>query len=122
MNTDAIFEQLEPPRGGAERFSRRLDEIAVAQPSPRARFLAIAAASAAVALVTALLLVQGPMETPPTVAATPPAVEVYNAPEFDRLLGRQSRPAELTVILNEETADVTQIATTNEKVRIYQIN
>jgi len=123
MNTDALFKQLEPPPGGAERFARRLDEISAARPSPRARVLAIAAASAGVALVTAVLLLRQPSDAPAVlVADTPPAVEVYDAPEFDRLLGRSAPPAELMVMVNMEAAAVTEIETTNQNVRIYQIN
>lgn len=123
MNTDALFKQLEPPPGGAKRFAQRLDEIAAARPSPRARVLAVAAAGAAVALVTAVLLLRQPNDAPPVlVADAPPAVEVYDAPEFDRLLGRSAPPAELMVMVNMEAAAVTEIETTNQKVRIYQIN
>jgi hypothetical protein len=61
-------------------------------------------------------------DKPVRVADTPPAVDIYNAPELDRLLGRTSQPAELMVMVNMETANVTEIETTNEKVRIYQIN
>ena len=123
MNTDALFKELEPPPGGAERFAQRLDEIAAARPSPRARVLAVAAAVAAVALVTAILLLRQPSDAPPVlVADAPPAVEVYDAPEFDRLLGRSAPPAELMVMVNMEAANVTEIETTNQKVRIYQIN
>ena len=42
MNTDALFPELEPPPGGAERFAQRLDEIAAERPSSRARVLAVA--------------------------------------------------------------------------------
>jgi len=123
MNTDELFKQLEPPPGGAEAFARRLDEVAAEQPSRRAHVLAAAAAIAAVALVTAILLTRQPNDAPPVlIADEPPAVDVYNAPELDRLLGRTSQPAELMVMVNMETASVTEIATTNEKVRIYQIN
>jgi len=123
MNTDEMFKQLEPPPGGAERFARRLDEIAAERPSPRARVLAIAAAVAGVAVVTAVLLLRHPGDAPPvTIANERPAVDVYNAPELDRLLGRPSQPAELMVMVNMETASVTPIQTSNEKVRIYQIN
>ena len=123
MNTDALFRELEPPPGGAERFAQRLDEIAAARPSPRARALAMAAALGAVALVTAILLLRPSDDAPPVlVADAPPAVEVYNAPEFDRLLGRTSPPAELMVTVNMEAASVTELETTNQKVRIYQIN
>jgi hypothetical protein len=83
----------------------------------------MAAAVAAVALVTAVLLLRQPNDAPPVlVANTPPAVEVYDAPEFDRLLGRSARPTELMVMVNMEAAAVTEIETTNQKVRIYQIN
>ncbi|HET7609561.1 MAG TPA: hypothetical protein VFL84_12845 [Gammaproteobacteria bacterium] len=123
MNTDELFRQLEPPPGGAEAFARRLDEIAAERPSRRARVLAAAAAVAAVALVTAIVLTRKPSDAPPVlVADDAPAVDIYNAPELDRLLGRPSRPAELMVMVNMETANVTKIETSNEKVRIYQIN
>ena len=123
MNTDEMFKQLEPPPGGDERFAQRFDEIAAERPSPRARALAIAAAVAGVAVVTAMLLLRHPGDTPPvTIANGPPAVDVYNAPELDRLLGRTSQPAELMVMVNMETVNVTPIETTNQKVRIYQIN
>jgi hypothetical protein len=123
MNTEELFKQLEPPPGGAERFARRLDETPKERPSRRARLLAMAAAVAAVSLVTAVLLLRPTGDdTPVRVAETPPAVDIYNAPELDRLLGRTAQPAELMVMVNMETANVTEIETTNEKVRIYQIN
>jgi hypothetical protein len=124
MNTDALFRELEPPPGGAERFAARLDAIVAEGPPRRPRALALAAAAAvATAAVVATVLLQGPDTAPePSIAAAPPAVEVYGAPEFDRLLGRASRPAELTVIVNTETARVTELATTHANVRIYQIN
>jgi len=123
MNTEEIFKQLEPPPGGSERFAQRLDEIAAERPSRRARVIAMAAAVASVALVTAVLSLRPTSDdTSVRVADTPPAVDIYNAPELDRLLGRTSQPAELMVMVNKETANVTEIETTNEKVRIYQIN
>jgi hypothetical protein len=124
MNTDALFKELEPPPGGAERFAQRLDEVAAEQPSSRARVLAMAAATAGVAIVTAILLLRPPEDASQVeIAATePPTVDVYNAPELDRLLGRSSVPAELMVTVNMQAANVTEIETTNRKVRIYQIN
>ena len=124
MNTDALFKDLEPPPGGAERFAQRLDEVAAAQPSSRARVLAMAAATAGVAIVTAILLLRPPEDVSQVeIAATePPTVDVYNAPELDRLLWRSSVPAELMVTVNMQPANVTEIETTNRKVRIYQIN
>jgi len=124
MNTDALFKELEPPPGGAERFARRLDEVAAERPSSRARVLALAATIAGVAVVTAILLLRQPDDASRIkIAATaPPAVDVYNAPELDRLLGRSAVPAELMVTVNMQAANVTELETTNQKVRIYQIN
>lgn len=123
MSTDQLFKELEPPPGGAERFARRLDEIATERPRLRARTIGLAAAVSAVAVLTAVLLQRPAADAPElAVADSPPAVEVYGAPEFDRLLGRTSPPAELTVVLNTEPARVTELETTSAKVRIYQIN
>jgi hypothetical protein len=122
MNTDDLFRELEPPPGGTEAFARRLDETAEERPPRRARALGMAAI-AAVALVAAILLARKPDDAPPVlVADEPPAGDVYDAPELDRLLGRTSTPAGLMVMVNMETANVSEIETTNEKVRIYQIN
>ena len=123
MNTDALFKELEPPPGGAKRFAQRLDEIAAERPSRRARALALAAATAGVALVTAVLLLRQPDDAARVqIANAPPPVDIYNAPELDRLLGRSTPPAELMVTVNMQAANVTEIETTNQKVRIYQIN
>jgi hypothetical protein len=123
MNTDLLFKELEPPPGGAERFARRLDEIAAERPSLRTRAVALAAAAASVAIVTTVLLLRPAGDEPePAVADASPAVEVYGAPEFDRLLGRPPRPTELTVLVNTEAARVTELTTTSAKVRIYEIN
>jgi len=123
MNTDALFKALEPPPGGAERFAQRLDEVAAERPSQRARVLALVAAAAGVALVTAVLLLRQPDDAEQLqVADAPPPVDIYNAPELDRLLGRATPPAELMVTVNMQSANVTEIGTTNQKVRIYQIN
>jgi len=123
MNTDELFRPIEPPPGGAEAFAQRLDAVAAERPSRSTRALAMAAAVAAVALVTAILLSRQPDDAPPgRVADEPPAVDIYNSPELDRLLGRTSQPAELMVMVNMETVNVTPIETTNQKVRIYQIN
>jgi hypothetical protein len=123
MNTDLLFKELEPPPGGAERFARRLDEIAAERPSLRTRAMALAAAVAAVAVVTTVLLLRPAGNAPElTVADAPPAVEVYGAPEFDRLLGRPPQRTELTVMVNTEAARVTELETTSAKVRVYQIN
>ena len=51
-----------------------------------------------------------------------PTVDVYNAPELDRLLGRPLRTTELTVIVGDETLPVTRLDTANQKVRLYRID
>ena len=123
MNTDALFKELEPPPRGAERFAQRLDEIAAERPSQRARVFALAAAAAGAALVTAVLLLRQPDDTVHVqIADATPSVDLYNAPELDRLLGRATPPADLMVSVNMQAANVTEIETTNQKVRIYQIN
>ena len=123
MNTDALFKELEPPPGGVERFARRLDEIAADQPSHRARAVALAAATAGVAFVTAVLLLRQPDDAAQMqIANAPPLVDIDNAPELDRLHSRSTPPADLMVTVNKQAANVTEIETTNQKVRIYQIN
>lgn len=123
MDTDALFKQLEPPPGGAEGFARKLDDLAAQRRSPHRVAVAAAAGIASVALVAALLVLRKPdADAPALVAGTPPVVDVYNAPELDRLLGRSSQPTDLVVMVNTETVAVTEIPTANQKVRIYQIN
>jgi len=116
-----LFAELEPPRGGVARFAQRLEETAPTTHAPRWRGFALAAAgAAAVALVVALVLLRETSESvPPTVAAAP---EIYDAREFDRLLGRPARPTEFVVTLGERTASVVERETTNEKIRIYDVN
>ena len=116
-----LFAELTPPPGGAEQFAKRLDETAQAADAPRWRGFALAgAAAAAAALVVAVVLLREPSESvPPTAAAAP---EIYNAPEFDRLLGRPSQPTEFTVRLDERTTSIVEVETTNDKIRMYEIN
>jgi hypothetical protein len=117
-----LFTELTPPPGGAERFARRLERTAAA-PGISLRRVAVFAAAASVvgALVTALIVVRQPNEVSPAVASAPD-VEIYDAPELDRLLGRSARPVELVVTVNAEAATVTEITTANDKVRIYRVN
>jgi hypothetical protein len=118
-----LFEELTPLPGGAERFARRLDELTAVPPAAPARVqvLGVAACLALAALAVSAWL-RPPEESPPQLTASPPTVDLYGAPEFDRLLGRTRAPAELTVVVGVETAAVTQLETANEKVRIYEIN
>ena len=118
-----LFEELTPPPGGAERFERRLDELTAAPAaSPmRVQFLGAAACLALAALAASVWL-REPEQSPPLIASSPPVIDLYGAPEFDRLLGRTRAPAEPTVVVGVETVAVTQVETANEKVRIYEIN
>jgi hypothetical protein len=123
MNSErhGLFADLDPPPGGVGRFAQRLHGAAQAAEAPRRRGFAFAAAAcAAVALVVAVVLLRelGDSASPPVTAAP----EIYDAPEFDRLLGRPAQPTEFTVRLDERTASIVEVETTNEKVRIYEIN
>jgi anti-sigma-K factor RskA len=125
MNADNLFEQLDPPPGGAERFARRLDEAASsAAETRRWRGFALAgAACAAVALVVALVLLRGPSETPSQIVVdTQPTPEIYESPAFDRLLGRTLQAEPLTDVVNEQPIPVTELESQNANVRIYSIN
>lgn len=120
MSTErhAAFTPLDPPPGGAERFARALDEDA-----PRSRrwhrFALAGAVAAAAALVVAIVMLR---DTPESATDTQLSVDVYNAPEFDRLLGRQPQTAELTATVNDQMVTVTEVATQNANVRIYSLN
>jgi len=123
MSTErhSAFTQLDPPPGGAERFARRLDEGAPSSPQWHRFALAgaAAAAAAAAALVVAIVMFGDPPELGTDAQAR---VDVYNAPEFDRLLGRQAQAAELTATVNDQMVTVTEVATQNANVRIYSLN
>jgi hypothetical protein len=118
------FAQLEPPPGGAERFHRRLSEAASAPHAPRWRIVALAgAAGVAVALIVAAVVLHAPNDAPSSLAADSAAVAaIYDAPQFDRLLGRSPPPAGLAVTRNEQPAAVAELQTANDKVRIYRID
>lgn len=124
MSTDDLFRQIEPPRGGLERFARRLDAAAGARTAaPRWRPFAWAgAASVAAALVVAGVLRREPSQPEPPLATTPPAPAIYDSPAFDRLLGRPLEPEQLTAVVNRQPASVTELESQNDRVRIYQIN
>lgn len=116
-----LFAELEPPRGGAERFTKRLDDTALAADVPRWRGLALAGAvCAAVALMVSVVLMRGPSDSASSPVAAAP--DIYDAPEFDRLLGRPAQPTAFAVTVDERTASVVEVETMNERIRIYEIN
>jgi hypothetical protein len=129
MNTDDLFGQLDPPPGGAERFARRLDDVAAhaSQDAHRRRFALAGAAAAAILLVVALAVLRAPSDAPPPpVADSVPAPEIYpeiyESPAFDRLLGRPLRAERLTATVNQQAAAVTELESQNPNVRIYRIH
>ena len=120
-NERGLFTELEPPPGGAERFRQRLDAAASSRRMPRWSIFAVAGAASAAVVLIAVVLLRDPSESSP-VADSPRTASLYDAPEFDRLLGRLPQPIELAVTRNAQTAAVVEIETANEKVRIYRIN
>ena len=118
MSTDrhGLFKQLDPPPGGAEQLRKRLDAAGRESPAPRwPRAAAISAAVLIVAAAVGLLLDAGPdAEHEPEHTAS-----LYDAPQFDRLLGRPLEHAAPSVTLNDRTAKVEEIGSASENVRIY---
>ena len=126
MNTDELFGKLEPPRGGAERFARRLDEAAAHARVVDARWRRFALAgtvAAAVLLVVAVTVLRSPSDAPqPPLADSVPLPQIYDSPAFDRLLGRPLQAEQLTATVNQQAAAVTELESQNPNVRIYRIN
>lgn len=110
------FTQLEPPPGGAERFGRRLDERAR---SRRRTVPWLVGAGATAAVLVAVLYVRLEVRDE---APEQPVARIYDAPQFDRLLGRTMRPEELTVVLNDQAADLRRVETGDPRIRIYELN
>jgi hypothetical protein len=111
-NGDEALRKLEPPPGGVKRFEERLDRL---DDSSRVRVGTTLAAGLAVALlgVVAVNIVRQP-----DIAAMP---SVYQAPAFDRLLGRTMEEATLRVSVNDEPVSVSLVASADSNIRIYEI-
>lgn len=126
MNLDEsrLFRELDPPPGGADRFRRRLEERCEAVPV-RGRRIAIAGLAMSVLVLFVVIALIPPTEdTQPQVAgaeAEPWVTGVYQAPEFDRLLGRPMQPAGFSISIDGKSPSVSEIRSTNEKVRIYVV-
>jgi hypothetical protein len=80
------------------------------------------AGAAAAALVVAVVLLREPGDDVPPVADSQPTPEIYDSPAFDRLLGRPLQPEQLTAVVNQQAASVTELESHNDKVRIYQVD
>jgi hypothetical protein len=124
MNADNLFERLEPPPGGTARFAERLAAGASpVRPSWRPFALAGAIGAMAVAAVAVtVVLLREPSVTVAPVANSQPVLEIYNAPAFDRLLGRPLQAEELRATVNRQPTSVSELESHNDKVRIYQLN
>jgi hypothetical protein len=113
MSTNKIFELLEPPRGGVEKLRARLAEP---DAGPRiARPLAVFSVVAIFAIAASLHFLPEPRE--PAVAAA----SMLEAPEFDRLLGRELRVLPISIQRNEQPIAAEEVESTDPKVRIYEL-
>lgn len=116
-----LFRPLEPPPGGAERFRQRLDAGGARGLALQWR-VALAASAALVLVVPAILLF---VHREPARDARRPstsAAAIYDAPQFDRLLGRPVERSEPLVTINEQAATLAEVRSENAKVRIYTIH
>lgn len=114
-----LFEILEPPAGGAERLRARLrgpERARTFLPRPLLAGAGLAAAIGAAAYL-GLHLARDATDGP---QAAPTAL--IDAPEFDRLLGREPPPLPLRVEVNGERVEVEQVASDTPAVRIYRLN
>lgn len=114
MSTDKIFELFEPPRGGVEKLRARLVEPAadvpfVARPVAAISLVAVAALAASLYFV--------PQLREPAAAAE----SMLEAPQFDRLLGREPQVVPISVQLNQQPTRAEEVESTDPKVRIYQL-
>ncbi|HZF29771.1 MAG TPA: hypothetical protein VE907_11665 [Gammaproteobacteria bacterium] len=108
-----LFELLEPPAGGVERFFARL-----AQPEVRTAGVGLAAFSVAALLALVAVLVYRPTAPPsPGVADN----SIVAAPELDRLLGREAAPVPLTVKRDDQPVQIEELPSSDPQVRIYRV-
>jgi hypothetical protein len=108
---DELFAPLTPPRGGVDRFRAKL----VAEAARKQRSYRGPAALVATALVLSLSsLWYLHIERSASRA-------IYDAPELDRLLGRESKPVPLRVEIDDRVVAVEQLESDDPQVRIYQL-
>jgi len=124
MKTDnRAFRELMPPPGGVERFRRRLEgqdepPHAVSRAASHAPLGRIVVAGLAASVLAIAVIVAPPRPGGDTEQT---AADIYEAREFDRLLGRSTAQAELSVAINDEPVSVAEIPSANARVRIYEI-
>ena len=107
--------ELEPPPGGVERFRQRLDSV---DHSSGIRIGSALVAGAAVSLLA--IVVIGLLRQPAMIE--PDTSSVYEAPAFDRLLGRPMQQTALRVSINDEPVSVSVVASADSNIRIYGID
>jgi hypothetical protein len=108
------FPDIEPPAGGTARFQMRL-----ANPGDSSR-VAVGRWVAAAGVVAVLAIAVVAVLRPPD-AVEPQTVIVFDAPEFDRLLGRPIPQVETTVTIDDEPVTLSTIPVKTPGIRIYEV-
>jgi|SRR5690606_1822131 len=150
VDRNRLFEQLDPPPGGAERFRARLDAAVSGGNGRRnpvdgwmhalgARRLGATAAGAAAALALVIAVVtrlpsgsapEEPSDAPTTTAAAAPEAAASNpapagglaeAPELDWLLGRTSTLSGVSVTVRGEEAEIIEVPSSDPRIRVYMV-
>jgi len=108
------FPDLDPPSGGVDRFRMRLGNPDDASHAVVARWAAAGGVMAVLAIIAMLVL------APPDVAE-PATTIVFDAPEFDRLLGRPLQQVETTAMIDDEPVTLSAMPVTTPGIRIYEV-
>ena len=109
-----LFREISPPPGGAERFRRRLDDVS--EPS---RFPVAFTLVAGVAVIAVVFLMTTSWRRHEIVELQ--TAGLYQAAEFDRLLGRSMAREGTTVLIDDERVSLSEIPSASENIRIYEI-
>jgi hypothetical protein len=113
---DEIFAPLEPPSGGVERFRAKLAAESASRRHSYGRPAAALVAVAVVLSLSSLIYLRFENRVEPAASGA-----IYDSPELDRLLGRESRAMPLRVEIDDKVVAVEQLASTDPQVRIYQL-
>ena len=108
------FPDIEPPAGGTERFRIQLESAGDFSGVAVGRWAAVGGVVAVLAIAAIAVL------------RLPEAVEsetaiVFDAPEFDRLLGRPMQQVETTVMIDNEPVALSAVPGTTPGIRIYEV-
>ena len=108
------FPDIEPPVGGTERFRIQLENAGDASGVAVGRWAA-AGGVVAVLAIAAMAVLWLPE------AVEPETVIVFDAPEFDRLLGRPMQQIETTVMVDDEPVALSAVPVSTPGIRIYEV-